>query len=188
VLVLASSSPRRRELLRWVVREYAVDTPAVDEAPRDGEAPAAMVVRLARQKAAEVAARRPADWILAADTIVEIDDTVLGKPAGVGEVRGMLGRLSGCEHRVLTGFVLLAPGGAPHAEEVVVSRVRFRRLTPAALATYAVSGEPDDKAGGYAIQGLGAGLIESVDGSFTNVIGLPLVEVERALSRANLLG
>jgi septum formation protein len=188
VLVLASSSPRRRELLRWVVREYAIDAPAVDETARVGEPPAAMVARLAREKAAEIARRRPTDWVLAADTIVEIDGAVLGKPSGVGEVRGMLGRLSGREHRVLTGFVLLAPGGAVHAEEVVVTRVRFRRLTPTALATYAVSGEPDDKAGAYAIQGIGAGLVESVDGSYTNVIGLPLVEVERALARANLLG
>jgi septum formation protein len=99
----------------------------------------------------------------------------------------MLARLSGREHRVATGFALLAPGGAVRTTEVVHSWVRFRRIEARALAAYLETGEPDDKAGAYAIQGLGAALIESVDGSFTNVMGLPLAEVERALVDAGLL-
>jgi nucleoside triphosphate pyrophosphatase len=188
VLVLASSSPRRRELLRWLVGEYAIDVPVVDETPGDGEPPTALVARLARAKAAAVGARRPADWILAADTIVELDGAILGKPANAREARDMLDRLAGREHRVLTGFALLAPGGAVHAEEVVVSCVRFREISPRALAAYAASSEPLDKAGGYAAQGLGAALIQRIEGSVTNVIGLPLLEVERVLAGANLLG
>jgi septum formation protein len=99
----------------------------------------------------------------------------------------MLARLSGREHRVATGFALLAPGGVVRAADVVLSRVRFRRIGAHALAAYVETGEPDDKAGAYAIQGLGAALIERVEGSFTNVMGLPLAEVEGALEEAGLL-
>jgi septum formation protein len=99
----------------------------------------------------------------------------------------MLERLAGREHRVATGFALVAPGGAVRALDVTVTRVTFRPLDACAIATYVDSGEPEGKAGGYAIQGLGAGLIERIDGSFTNVIGLPLVEVGRVLADAGLL-
>src|SRR5262249_7719142 len=111
----------------------------------------------------------------------------LGKPADVAAASVMLGRLAGREHRVSTGFALLAPGGTVQASEVVVTRVRFRALAPDAIAAYVASGEPEGKAGGYAIQGRGAALIESIDGSLTNVIGLPLVEVGRVLEEAGLL-
>ena len=100
----------------------------------------------------------------------------------------MLGRLAGREHRVATGFALLAPGGVPRVEDVVVTTVRFRSLDAEAIERYVASGEAADKAGAYAIQGIGAGLIERIEGSFTNVIGLPLVEVGRALGEARLLG
>ena len=100
----------------------------------------------------------------------------------------MLARLAGREHRVATGFALTAPGGAVRAAEVVVTRVVFRPLDERAIRAYVASGEPDGKAGGYAIQGLGAGLIERIEGSFTNVIGLPLTEVARVLEEAGLRG
>ncbi len=187
MLVLASASPRRHQLLRWLGIDYVVDPPEVDERALPGEGPAALVERLARDKARAVTARRPGDWVLAADTLVELDGAVLGKPVDSAEAAAMLGRLSAHEHRVFTGFALLAPGAAIRAAEVVVTRVRFRALDLASIARYVASGEPEGKAGGYAIQGLGAGLIAGIDGSFTNVIGLPLEEVERALREAGLL-
>jgi septum formation protein len=187
VLVLASASPRRRELLAWLNVDHVVEAADVDERPHAQETAPRLVGRLAVAKAAAVAARRPGDWVLGADTIVELDGELLGKPVDRREGAAMLARLSGREHRVATGFALLAPGGAVRTAEVVQSRVRFRRIEARALAAYLETGEPDDKAGAYAIQGLGAALIESVDGSFTNVMGLPLVEVERALVDAGLL-
>ena len=186
MLVLASASPRRRELLRWLVAEYELDTAEIDESPRAGEPAPALVTRLARAKAEAVAARRLGAWILAADTIVEIDGDVLGKPADEREAVAMLGRLSGREHRVFTGFTLLGPGG-DHRSGMVASRVRFRSLDGARIASYVATGEPLDKAGAYAIQGRGASMIAGIDGSFTNVIGLPLDEVGAVLGEAGLL-
>jgi septum formation protein len=186
VLILASASPRRQQLLAWLGVTYEVDAADVDERPRPGERASDLVSRLAREKARVVADRRPGAWVLAADTIVELDGVMLGKPADAPRAREMLARLAGREHRVATGFALVAPGGTVSASEVVVTRVVFRPLDEAAIRTYAASGEPDGKAGGYAIQGLGAGLIDRIEGSFTNVIGLPLVEVGRALDEAGL--
>jgi septum formation protein len=186
MLVLASASPRRRELLRWLVAEYELDTAEVDESPGAGEAAAVLVARLARTKAEAVAVRRPDAWILAADTIVEIDGDILGKPADAPGAVAMLGRLSGREHRVITGFTLLAPGGEDRSA-TVESRVLFRPLDRQRIESYVATGEPLDKAGAYAIQGRGAGLVARVDGSFTNVIGLPLAEVGAVLGEAGLL-
>jgi septum formation protein len=135
-----------------------------------------------------VSGRRPEAWVLAADTIVEIDGVMFGKPADSAEAAAMLARLAGREHRVATGFAVLAPGGRVQAAERVVTRVVFRPLDRGVIDAYVASGEPEGKAGAYAIQGLGAGLIERIEGSFTNVIGLPLVEVRRALEEAGLLG
>jgi septum formation protein len=187
VLVLASASPRRRELLGWLVGGWVLDAAEIDERPAPKEAADSLVRRLALAKARAVGSRRPPAWVLGADTVVEIDGEVLGKPADAAAATAMLGRLAGREHRVSTGFALLAPGGMVKAAEVVVTRVRFRPLAPDAIAAYVASGEPEGKAGGYAIQGRGAGLIERIDGSLTNVIGLPLVEVGRVLEEAGLL-
>ncbi len=187
MLVLASASPRRRQLLGWLGVDYEVLPAEVDEQPAPGETAEDLVVRLARAKAADVAARRPADWVLAADTIVEVDGVTLGKPADRADAERMIGMLAGREHRVATGLALVAPGGALRAARLVLSRVRFRPLDTRAVKRYVATGEGDDKAGAYAVQGLGAGLIEHVEGSFTNVIGLPLDEVERVLQEARLL-
>ncbi len=187
MLVLASASPRRRQLLGWLGVPYDLDVPEVDERPEAEESASDMVRRLARAKAAMVASRRPASWVLAADTVVEIDGEIFGKPVDAEDASRMLGRLAGREHRVATGFALLAPGGIERAVDVVVTRVRFRPLVAAAIHAYVGSDEPAGKAGGYAIQGQGAALIDRIDGSFTNVIGLPLVEVSRALVEAGLL-
>jgi septum formation protein len=187
MLFLASASPRRRELLRWLGVEYAVEPADVDERPHPGEAVPDMVRRLAHAKASAVAASRGRDWVLGCDTMVEIDGVILGKPEDAAEARSMLHRLAGREHRVATGFSLLGPGGRVAAAEVVMTRVRFRPLDAHTIADYVASGEAADKAGSYAIQGLGAGLIDRIEGSFTNVIGLPLVEVGHALEEAGLL-
>jgi nucleoside triphosphate pyrophosphatase len=188
MLVLASASPRRHALLRWLDVPFVVDAADIDEAVRPGEAPPVLVRRLGREKGATVAARRPDAWVLAADTIVEIDGAILGKPADAREAATMLSGLAGREHRVFTGFALLAPGGAVAHEAAVTTRVRFRRLGRDAIEAYVATGEFDGKAGAYAIQGAGWGLIATIDGSFTNVIGLPLDEVEQTLREAGLLG
>jgi septum formation protein len=187
-LVLASSSPRRRELLAWLDVPFRIDVVDVDESPRPGETAEALVRRLARAKGEAAAVRVPGAWIVAADTIVEIDGDVLGKPRDVGDAASMLARLSDREHRVHTAFVLGAPGGRLRAEQTVTSRVRFRRLSPAVIEKYVASGEPADKAGAYALQGRGAAFVAGVDGSLTNVIGLPLDELEQALAEAGILG
>jgi septum formation protein len=187
MLVLASASPRRRELLRWLVPEYELDVAHVDESARPGEEAAALVARLAVAKGEDVAGRRPEAWVLGADTVVEIDGDLLGKPADPREAADMLRRLSGREHRVFTGFTLLAPRGGARHGGIVGSRVLFHDLTPRTIEAYVATGEPLDKAGSYAIQGRGAGLVARVDGSFTNVIGLPLGEVGVALREAGLL-
>ena len=187
VLVLASASPRRQQLLAWLGVPYHVLPAEVDERPLAGEAAGDLVLRLARAKAAAVAVRRPADWVLAADTIVELDGVMLGKPADAADAARMLGQLAGREHRVATGFALAQPGGGQRTAEMVLTRVRFRPLDERAIERYVASGEGEDKAGSYAVQGFGAGLIERIDGSFSNVIGLPLVEVGRALEEAGLL-
>ena len=184
VLVLASGSPRRHQLLAWLGIPFTIDSADVDETPHPEEDAARMVARLARAKAMAVAARRPDAWVLGADTTVEVDGVLLGKPADDGEAAAMLARLAGREHRVSTGFALVAPGGTPRVVDVVRTRVVFRPLDERAIRAYVASGEPDGKAGGYAIQGLGAGLIERIDGSFTNVMGLPVTEVARALAEA----
>lgn len=188
MLVLASGSPRRQELLRWLGIDYVVDVPQVDEQPRPAEEASALVRRLAGEKARAVAGRRAGAWVLAADTTVELAGAILGKPASAAEATAMLGCLAGCEHRVFTGFALLDPEGRLRAHDVVVTRVRFRPVSTAMIAAYVASGEPEGKAGGYAIQGRGAALVERVDGSLTNVIGLPLVEIGRALGEVGLLG
>lgn len=187
-LVLASASPRRHLLLGWLGVTYETLPADVDEAPIPGEDATALVGRLAHAKAAAVAARRPRAWVLGCDTVVEVEGALLGKPGDRAEAAAMLARLAGREHRVATGFALARPGGGLSAAEVVVTRVRFRALGARAIAEYVASGEADDKAGAYAVQGLGAGLIERIDGSFTNVIGLPLSEVGRALADAGLTG
>lgn len=185
-LVLASGSPRRREMLGGLGLSFEVSPADIDERPRADEAPDAYVLRLAREKAQAVAARRPGALVLAADTTVALGRELLGKPADAAEARAMLERLSGRAHDVFTG-VALAEDGADAGREVVVrTRVHFRALGEAEMAWYAGCGEPLDKAGGYAVQGKGAFLVERVEGSPSNVIGLPLGETLALLAAAGV--
>lgn len=175
-VVLASGSPRRLELLRRLGLDPEVRVAAVDEALRPGEAPAATVARLAAAKARAVEAPHGA-LVVAADTEVVLDGTVLGKPADDPEATAMLRALSGREHVVLTGVhVRWGEREAAAVEETVV---RFRGLGDDEVAAYVATGEPHDKAGGYGIQGAGGMFVERIEGSDTNVIGLPLATVVR---------
>lgn len=178
-LILASASPRRRELLERVGLALEVRPADVDETPLPGEAPRAYVARVARAKAQAIA--RPGAWVLAADTTVTIDGAILGKAADGAEAAAMLRRLSGRVHEVITAFTLI---GEAARDEVVASEVAFVALDEPTIAAYVASGEWRGKAGAYAIQGIGAALVREVRGSVTNVIGLPLAEVVAALREA----
>jgi len=183
-LVLASASPRRRELLGQLGLGFEVSAADIDETPRQGEAAEAYVSRLARDKARVVAARHPGAWVLAADTTVVLGSELLGKPRDAAEAREMLGRLSGRTHEVHTGVALAGP--ATEHSTVVRTRVTFRPLSTGEIAWYVGTGEPLDKAGSYAIQGKGGFLVAAVEGSPTNVIGLPLGETLALLARAGI--
>lgn len=178
-LVLASASPRRLELLRTAGLDPEVIASHVDETPREGEDPIDYARRLSLDKARAVAGaidgERP---ILGADTIVHLPDgdpRILGKPASPDEARVMLARLSGRAHEVVTAYTLLYKGG--ERGRAVQTEVIFRALEPAELEGYIGSHEWEDKAGGYAVQGLAAAFVRSVRGSYTNIVGLPLCEV-----------
>jgi septum formation protein len=178
-LILASASPRRRELLARLGLEFEVRPVAVDETPQRGEDAEALALRLARAKALAGVQERSAERILGADTVVAREASILGKPVNAAEAREMLETLSGAEHQVVTGLALAE--GDVIAEACAVSRVWFRMLTSEEIARYAAGGEPLDAAGGYAIQGGAARFISRVVGSYTNVVGLPLSEVVRLL-------
>jgi septum formation protein len=174
-LVLASASPRRIELLRAAGFAATVVPADVDETPQPGERPPAHVVRLARAKATAVARLHPDAAVLGADTVVVLDDEILGKPRDEADGRRMMARLSGRSHQVYTGLALSAGGSI--REDVVVSEVTFASLTDDEMAWYVASGEGRDKAGGYAIQGLASRFVTCVRGSYSNVVGLPVAVV-----------
>jgi septum formation protein len=191
-LILASASPRRRELLERAGLRPEVRPSAVDETRLDGEEPTAYARRLAAQKARAVAAAlddpERARPVLGADTIVQLDDggpCVLGKPADAEEARVMLTRLSGKSHSVVTAYHIVV--GDRERGRAVATEVRFRALTPVELEGYVGSREWEGKAGAYAIQGLGGAFVRAVHGSYTNVVGLPLCEVLEDLDALGLL-
>jgi len=175
-LVLASASPRRSALLDQLGVRYVCDPADLDETRRPGETPGDFTRRMARGKAASVAARRTTAGcaILAADTVVEIDGDVLGKPADHFDALAMLARLSGRTHRVLTA-VCLWEGGNLY-DELVETRVEFVTLSRVVCEAYLATDEPWDKAGAYAIQGLAGAFVRSIEGSYSNVVGLPLAQ------------
>ncbi|HET6984899.1 MAG TPA: Maf family protein [Myxococcaceae bacterium] len=178
-LVLASASPRRRALLEQLGIALRVDPAHLDENVRAGEAAERYVVRLAREKAEAVQARHPNATVLGADTSVVVDGVVLGKPGSEDEALSMLRRLSGRTHEVMTA-VAVAGGGA----RCVTAEVTFTVATDAALRWYVSTGEPLDKAGAYAVQGIGGFLVERIEGSHSAVVGLPLVETLALLREA----
>lgn len=172
-VILASASPRRAELLARVSYPFEILPADIDESRRGDESPEDYVRRLAREKAERIGRTRRDAWVLGADTIVAQGDDILGKPQDDADAARMLSRLSGAPHRVLTGLAW-ARNGAAVADATSSSEVRFRRMSDREIASYVETGEPRDKAGAYAIQGGAARFVESVHGSVTGVIGLPL--------------
>ena len=175
-IVLASGSPRRRDLLESRGLSLVVRPADVDETPIPGESPEALVARLAEMKATAVD-RADDDLVIAADTVVAVDDEILGKPDDEAHAARMLTRLSGTTHRVITGVHLRRGDDARHA--VDSTRITFRPLAADEISAYVATGEPMDKAGSFAIQGLAADFVTEIDGSHDNVVGLPVDVVVR---------
>lgn len=183
-LVLASASPRRKELLASVGIEVDVMPSDVPEEPLDGETPTQHVLRLALDKAAEIAGRLgdgDERWIVAADTLVISGGELLGKPIDKDDAKSMLRRLSGCDHSVITGYSVFNTLKGEIVSRAVQTNVCFKSLSEEEIEGYVASGEPMDKAGAYAIQGLGAFMVESIGGSYSNVVGLPLCQLVQDL-------
>ncbi len=182
-LILASASPRRRELLAQLGLAFTVMPADLDETPRHNESPRSYVERLAREKALAVGNTSPGDLALAADTSVVVDGVILGKPGDDAKAgAAMLKRLSGKSHLVMTGIALAKAGEV--RSRVVETEVRFRTLTDAEIEWYVSTGEGHDKAGGYASQARAGAFITSLNGSSTSVIGLPLAETIELLQAA----
>ncbi len=179
-LILASASPRRRRLLSQIGLPFRVIASNVSEKNIAG-GPAHTCCILAGQKARHVYPQTEASWVLGADTIVAIDSKILGKPKDDKEARQMLALLSGKEHRVITGFCVLNPSGEVAHSEAVTTLVRVKNMTGQEIKAYVATGEPYGKAGSYAIQGIGIFMVETISGSYTNVVGLPLCAVIKAL-------
>lgn len=186
-LVLASASPRRQQFLReWGV-PFRVDAPqGVEPRAEAGEAPAAYALRAAQAKARATAARHSGALTLAADTVVAVQNAILGKPRDAADALAMLRQLSGRTHQVITGVCLVLPDGTEQSFTDSTD-VTFAAWPEAALAAYVRTGEPMDKAGAYAIQGQGAFLVERIHGSWSTVVGLPVTETARRLLQAGLL-
>jgi septum formation protein len=186
-LILASTSPRRYELLKQVGLDFDVIPSRIEEDFIKGESPRKHVLRLAEAKALDVGNQHPDRWVIAADTIVYVNHSILGKPKSREEAKKMLRRLSGKEHRVLTGFSVHHLGRGKGDRDAVQTAVKVKKLTQAEMEWYIQTCEPFDKAGGYAIQGIGSFMIESIKGSYTNVVGLPICELIQMLYRLGAL-
>jgi septum formation protein len=184
-LILASRSPRRRDLLATIVGEFEVVPSEIDETLEGGPTPEA-VAALALRKARAVAARVADATVLGADTVVVLDGEALGKPGGPAEARAMLRRLRGREHEVITGIAVVDVRRRREAARAVVSRVTMAAYSDATIEAYVASGAPLDKAGAYAIQDLGGALVERCAGSYTNVVGLPVEETRRLLEEVGV--
>jgi len=189
-LILGSASPRRQELLRQLGMDFEVILPEIDEQRQDREAPAAYVRRNSKEKALAVLktlASHPAEkpvLVISADTVVTIDDQVLEKPESTDIARQMLQSLSGRSHQVITAFCLAARSAVREPliyNEVVRTKVEFRNLQPSELERYLATGESLDKAGAYGIQGTGGIFVRRIEGSYTNVVGLPMAELCEAI-------
>ena len=184
-IVLASGSPRRKVMLENLGIDFVVIPSNAVEEELPGETPKEHVVRLSIDKAKEVAEREEVNgrWFIGSDTIVLQDDKILGKPANETEAAAMLKSLSGNNHQVLSGYAIIDREEMEVVADVVSTDVRFRELTDSEIAGYIASGEPMDKAGAYAIQGMGGVFVESIDGSYNNVVGMPLCQVVEVLKR-----
>jgi septum formation protein len=184
--VLASSSPRRRELLKSIGIEFDVVPSHIPEERAAGETPEEYVARLSREKARAIAEKHPDRWIIAADTTVVLGDQVLEKPVDDADAKRMLSAISGDTHVVFTGVTLRRIEPMYADTHVTATEVRMLPMTPHDIDWYVATGEPRDKAGAYAAQGLGGMFIDSIHGSFTNVVGLPLASLFQMLRKAGI--
>lgn len=180
-IVLASGSPRRQQYLREMGLEFVVKTGSVAEQPMAGEKPDDFVLRMAAEKAAEVSSQYPEAWVISGDTVVCLDKKILGKPSGMKEAMALLMALSGREHRVITGFCVTHGNRGVKIVDSVTTYVRFMHYSEQIALAYAATGECLDKAGAYGIQGMGGCLVETIDGSYSNVVGLPLCQLLQVL-------
>jgi septum formation protein len=181
-LVLASASPRRQELLRNAGIAFTVEAANIDESPLAGESPRECAERLAREKALAISRKHPQDFVLGADTIVVVDGAMLGKPCDQADAARMLRMLAGRKHEVITGVCVVSPvasGKISVGSEITL--VTMADLTEDEIREYSTSGEPMDKAGGYAIQGIASRWVSRIEGDYCNVMGLPVARVYRML-------
>lgn len=189
LLVLASASPRRKELLASLGIEFQTVPSQAEEILLPQESPREHVIRLSREKALEVAGHSEimGRWFLGSDTVVLRDETILGKPQDAREAAAMLRSLSDRSHQVLSGYAIYDRNSTTMEAAAVITRVWFKKLTEEEIEGYIATGEPFGKAGAYAIQGIGAFMIPAIEGSYSNVVGLPLCEVVAALERLGAL-
>ncbi len=188
LFILASKSPRRQYLLKQAGLDFLVVPSRLDENKMAKNAPEEYVIKLAEAKAEDVAQKYPESWVIGADTIVVIGDAILGKPRSKDDARNMLLRLSGQTHQVYTGFAVCCKAEKRLFSQVVKTDVLFKELSDEEIQWYIHTPEPFDKAGAYAIQGMGTFLVRSIHGSYTNVVGLPVCEVIEFLIKEGLLG
>lgn len=180
-LILASTSPRRRILLQTLGLEFEIIEAGIEERPEAGETPCEFVMRAACDKAAAVSSANHASWVLGADTVVVHGNRILGKPKDPGEALNVLLSLSGQKHQVHTGFCLKNTEAQVSVSRMITTEVYFFNFSREIAAAYVATGEPLDKAGAYGIQGIGGFLVEKINGSYSNVVGLPLCEVMQEL-------
>jgi len=176
-LCLASSSPRRQELLTRFGLDFLIQSPDIDESMQSHETPEAFVTRMALEKAQQVVSDHPECITLSGDTVVVLEGGILGKPLDRADSIRMLERLSGKTHEVFTAYALMEGISGPCVQALVRTRVSFRTPDPELIRAYVQTGETDDKAGAYSIQGLGALLVSSIEGSYSNVVGFPIERI-----------
>ena len=186
-IILASQSPRRKELLEQMGLELDIRPAHIDETIPDAFSPEEAVRYLAENKAAALTRECPQAWVISADTIVVLGNQILGKPRSREHAVEMITALAGQDHHVFTGFSVACAASNTVRTQVVDTRVRFKSLTPAQIQWYADTDEPYDKAGGYGIQGIGAFLVREIQGSYSNVVGLPMCELMEMLIALNVL-
>lgn len=187
-IILASASPRRAELLDSAGIRFVVIPGHIDETPFPDESPIPHVLRLAAEKAQEVAGREEGDYFIGADTIVLCDGEIMGKPSGPAEAARMLRKLSGTAHSVITGYAVYDKASGGLHTRAIETTVYFKTLREDEITQYIATGCPMDKAGAYAIQGGAAHMVERIEGSYTNVVGLPLCELLETLRTAGAIG
>lgn len=182
-IILASASPRRKEILENASVKFKVMISSIEELTLDGESPCQMVMRLAFEKGMDIASRQKNDLIISADTIVVIDNTVLGKPENEIEARKMITSLSGRTHQVITGISLINLDNNKKIIDYVISNVKFKNLSEEDINDYIRTKESLDKAGAYGIQGYGALLVDEIQGDYFNIVGLPISRLSDLLKK-----